>query len=319
MFDYIRPNRIGSFRDRSLGQGCQSIFEFSSRMNLDVAITVASTASLILWTVQLLPQIYHNYRRKSTEGLSLAMLLIWFPGAVISAGYNYASALAIPLIIQQHIFSFLAAICILQDVYYGGGIRHRLPRWCCGAKTRSRKQDESVDLVLEEKTNATLVDIGVDASDVTDDAQTAHDGPQRRVVFVDIAVVVMALSVTWLFLEGLMVWGYSATKSDTSSTPHRFFLGLAVIPGILTVVGFVPQYATILKNKTCGGLSVWFLLGDFFGGVFGIASLILESQVKGHFDIYAALLYIIVTTGNFGLLMLYGFFDTRLRSYFCLG
>ena len=51
----------------------------------------------ILWTVQLLPQVYKSWRTKSTEGLSGALMLIWSISAVFLGVYVIVQDLNIPV------------------------------------------------------------------------------------------------------------------------------------------------------------------------------------------------------------------------------
>ena len=45
--------------------------------SIPVAATVLSTIGTVLWCVQLIPQIWTNWRSKTTEGLPAIMMMIW--------------------------------------------------------------------------------------------------------------------------------------------------------------------------------------------------------------------------------------------------
>lgn len=45
--------------------------------SIPVAANVLGTIGTILWCIQLVPQIWRNYRSKSTEGLPALMMFIW--------------------------------------------------------------------------------------------------------------------------------------------------------------------------------------------------------------------------------------------------
>lgn len=45
--------------------------------NVTVASNVLGTIGTILWCIQLIPQIWYNYRRKKTDGFPAAMMLLW--------------------------------------------------------------------------------------------------------------------------------------------------------------------------------------------------------------------------------------------------
>ena len=56
-----------------------------------VALTLGLT-SVLTWSVAEVPQIITNYREKSTEGLSLAFLMTWIVGYIISLSWWYISS-----------------------------------------------------------------------------------------------------------------------------------------------------------------------------------------------------------------------------------
>jgi uncharacterized protein with PQ loop repeat len=45
--------------------------------NVTVASNVLGTIGTVLWCIQLIPQIWYNYRRKKTDGFPAAMMLLW--------------------------------------------------------------------------------------------------------------------------------------------------------------------------------------------------------------------------------------------------
>lgn len=56
--------------------------------NAGLAANVLGTIGTVCWCVQLLPQIWFNWRRKSTEGLPASMMLLW-----TICGYLFAKSL----------------------------------------------------------------------------------------------------------------------------------------------------------------------------------------------------------------------------------
>jgi hypothetical protein len=45
--------------------------------NVTLASNVLGTIGTVLWCIQLVPQIWYNYRRKKTDGFPAAMMLLW--------------------------------------------------------------------------------------------------------------------------------------------------------------------------------------------------------------------------------------------------
>lgn len=45
--------------------------------NVTLASNVLGTIGTILWCIQLIPQIWYNWRRKKTDGFPAAMMFLW--------------------------------------------------------------------------------------------------------------------------------------------------------------------------------------------------------------------------------------------------
>ncbi|KAJ5353937.1 hypothetical protein N7541_006501 [Penicillium brevicompactum] len=48
-----------------------------SESNVTLSSTVLGTIGTVLWCIQLIPQIWHNWRRKKTDGFPAAMMFLW--------------------------------------------------------------------------------------------------------------------------------------------------------------------------------------------------------------------------------------------------
>ncbi|KAK9368003.1 PQ loop repeat-domain-containing protein [Lipomyces kononenkoae] len=81
--------------------------------------TVLGIVGTILWCIQLVPQIYTNYRRKSTDGLPRLMLLLWAYAGVLFGIYFFVLRPNLALMIQPVIFTFLCFVAWAQCLYYG--------------------------------------------------------------------------------------------------------------------------------------------------------------------------------------------------------
>jgi uncharacterized protein with PQ loop repeat len=56
--------------------------------NVTVASNVLGTIGTVLWCIQLIPQIWYNYRRKKTDGFPAAMMLLWASCMFQHGGYS---------------------------------------------------------------------------------------------------------------------------------------------------------------------------------------------------------------------------------------
>lgn len=81
------------------------------------------TIGTVCWCIQLVPQVYINWRRKKTDGLPGLMLLIWAICAVPFGVYAIAQNLNIPIQVQPQVFGVLSLFCWAQTLVYHDGWR----------------------------------------------------------------------------------------------------------------------------------------------------------------------------------------------------
>ncbi|KAF2211215.1 hypothetical protein CERZMDRAFT_43645 [Cercospora zeae-maydis SCOH1-5] len=83
------------------------------------------TLGAVFWSIQLLPQIWLNYRRHNAIGLQPSMMMLWAWAGVPLGVYNVARNPSIPLQIQPQILSLLSLLTWIQCYYY----EHKWPLW----------------------------------------------------------------------------------------------------------------------------------------------------------------------------------------------
>jgi len=88
-------------------------------MDSPVAANVFGTLGAVLWSLQLLPQIWKNWRRHDTESLSPLFFLSWAAAGVPLGVYNVVSDYNIALQVQPQILILLSLITWSQCQYYG--------------------------------------------------------------------------------------------------------------------------------------------------------------------------------------------------------
>jgi uncharacterized protein with PQ loop repeat len=86
-----------------------------------LAANILGTLGAVFWSIQLLPQIWKNYRRHSTEGFQPSFMLLWVLAGIPLGIYNIVADLNIPLWIQPQILTALSLITWGQCYYYGRG------------------------------------------------------------------------------------------------------------------------------------------------------------------------------------------------------
>ncbi|KAI0014984.1 PQ loop repeat-domain-containing protein [Xylariomycetidae sp. FL0641] len=86
--------------------------------HIPVAANVLGTIGTILWCVQLVPQVYTNWRTKSTEGLPGTMMFLWALCGVPFGVYAIMQNFNIPLQVQPHCFMALCLVSWAQTLFY---------------------------------------------------------------------------------------------------------------------------------------------------------------------------------------------------------
>ncbi|KAJ5573991.1 uncharacterized protein N7459_008418 [Penicillium hispanicum] len=87
--------------------------------HVTVSSNVLGTIGTVLWCIQLIPQIWYNYRRKNTEGFPAAMMFLWASCSVPMGAYLILQKVNIPLQIQPQIFGFFSLVSWGQILHYG--------------------------------------------------------------------------------------------------------------------------------------------------------------------------------------------------------
>ncbi|QLQ78356.1 hypothetical protein HG537_0A06030 [Torulaspora globosa] len=82
------------------------------------AATALATVATVCWCIQLIPQIWYNWRRKDCTGLPPLMMFLWVVSAIPFAIYFCVSEGNITLQVQPHLFMFFCAISFVQSCYY---------------------------------------------------------------------------------------------------------------------------------------------------------------------------------------------------------
>ncbi|KAF7118788.1 hypothetical protein CNMCM5793_008413 [Aspergillus hiratsukae] len=90
----------------------------SDTENITVASNVLGTIGTVLWCIQLIPQIWYNWKQKKTDGLPPSMMFLWASCAVPMGAYLILQKVNIPLQIQPQIFGFFSLISWGQVLYY---------------------------------------------------------------------------------------------------------------------------------------------------------------------------------------------------------
>lgn len=86
--------------------------------SIPLSATVLGLIGTVFWCVQLCPQIWKNWRTKSTEGLPSTMMLLWGTSALPFGVYAILQNFNIPLQVQPQFFGLFCIISWAQVMHY---------------------------------------------------------------------------------------------------------------------------------------------------------------------------------------------------------
>ncbi|GAA6029975.1 hypothetical protein JCM8097_009197 [Rhodosporidiobolus ruineniae] len=86
--------------------------------SLYTAEQVTGWIGTVLWCIQLVPQVWLNYRRKTTQGLSPLLFICWMVSGATLGIYAIVQDISIPIIVQPHCYGALCAFIICQILHY---------------------------------------------------------------------------------------------------------------------------------------------------------------------------------------------------------
>lgn len=95
-------------------------------MKSESASTALGTVATVCWCIQLIPQIWYNWKRKDCTGLPPIMMFLWVISGIPFAIYFCVSAPNIILQVQPHLFMFFCGISFIQTMYYPPASMNRI-------------------------------------------------------------------------------------------------------------------------------------------------------------------------------------------------
>ncbi|CAO1596907.1 hypothetical protein XANCAGTX0491_000734 [Xanthoria calcicola] len=90
---------------------------------IPIAANVLGTIGTVFWCIQLIPQIWYNWRQKKTDGLPGLMMFLWAASAVPFGVYAIVQKFNIPIQVQPQAFGILALTSWAQVLIYNNAWR----------------------------------------------------------------------------------------------------------------------------------------------------------------------------------------------------
>ncbi|CAG8479110.1 5618_t:CDS:2 [Ambispora leptoticha] len=213
--------------------------------------------STILLSVQLLPQVYKNWKDKSTKGLSATMLLIFATSSAIFGIYTIGVSLPIPIILQAQLFGLLSLVCHVQCLYYNSN--------------KYQKEDKEEKIVGRDKVENNDHFSQNETLTVT----TPISDNERKLKLRNHQIKCLSIFSFWVIFfaaaqTGGALW-IKKTHERNIKWPENTF---ATISLVINFISFLPQYYEIFRDKIVRGISFVFTSLSMIGCIFAILSLV---------------------------------------------
>ncbi|CAG8479128.1 5619_t:CDS:2 [Ambispora leptoticha] len=249
-----------------------------------------------LLSIQLLPQVYKNWKGKSTKGLSATMLLIFATSSFIFGIYTIGVSLPIPIILQPQSFGLLSLVCHVQCLYYNSNKYHQ-------------KENKKEEIHIEEKRDKDENNDHFEQSEKkpTLTVTTPISDYERKLKLRNHQIKCLSIFSFWIvFFTTVQTVGalwIKRTHEKNISWPENT---LGTLSLVLIFIGFLPQYYVIFRDKIVRGISFIFTCMDMIGCIFELLSL---AFAPPPFNILASLVYIYIIVSWLLIIFLYYFFS----------
>ncbi|KAG9305587.1 hypothetical protein G9A89_001648 [Geosiphon pyriformis] len=238
-------------------------------------------AGLILWSLELLIQ-----------GFSPFMLLLWITGVIFMGSYGIVLKWSIPLIAQPEFFALFSLFCYTQYLYYDRrpclSEPEETPYHIDDDNQKSQNTPEILSINFENELAEPTTTIKVIQTTTSKSSNKINDSKSHsRWINHGVRCIAIFLFLTGLFimLQLATVLAIKVANSKNISWPETT---IGILPICLTLLGYIPQFYEIYREKKVQGISLIFLSCDATGALFGMISLFFRA---GSYDFISASIF----------------------------
>ncbi|PVH16941.1 uncharacterized protein CXQ87_004499 [Candidozyma duobushaemuli] len=232
---------------------------------------ITGSISIACWIIVFAPQIYENFRRKSSEGLSMMFIILWLAGDI----FNVLGAVlqgVLPTMIILAIYYTLADIVLwVQCIMYGDGKSN--PDYV-HLSPANPINDDVLETVLSGDRAQDIEETDIQSTSETDHISSFSNVSPRMAAFFKFLMVLL------VFMAGLAGWyiSYANTSRKHKTPVDLVFDPLAQFFGWLCAVFYlgsrIPQILLNYERKSCEGISFMFFLFACLGNLTYVISIL---------------------------------------------
>ncbi|OBA20540.1 PQ-loop-domain-containing protein [Metschnikowia bicuspidata var. bicuspidata NRRL YB-4993] len=257
-------------------------------IDAQVVSGITGSISLACWIIVFAPQIYENFRRKSSDGLSLMFIVLWLAGDVFNVLGAVLQGVLPTMIVLAVYYTLADVVLLLQCLMYGDG---KQPDFVHLSPANPLNDD-----VLETALSRELIEV---ESEITVTNSNSRFSPVK-------AFLHKLFMVSLVFSAGLISWyiSYSKNHGKQHKAPEEMeFDPLAQFFGWLCAILYlgsrIPQILLNYERKSCEGISFMFFLFACLGNLTYVIS-ILAIDMSWNY-IWVNLSWLVGSLGTLGL------------------
>lgn len=239
---------------------------------------ITGSISLACWIIVFAPQIYENFRRKSSEGLSLLFIVLWLAGDVFNVLGSILQGVLPTMIILAIYYTLADVVLLWQCLLYGRGEKadyiHLSPANPLNDDVleTSLSRDERPETVFSDEED---LEVGTSG--------TASDSKVSALM----SGLFKTFMVSLVIFAGLVGWYISYIKDTHHGKKHPgkkhdsqnlVYDPLAQFFGWLCALFYlgsrIPQILLNFKRKSCDGISFMFFLFACLGNLTYVISIL---------------------------------------------
>lgn len=261
---------------------------------------ILGSISLYCWIVVFLPQIYENYARGSSEGLSIDFIVIWLIGDIFNVLGSVMQRVIFTAILLAVYYTIADIILLIQCLKYGS---HGLSE---STSSPASPFNEKMKLLMARVFSGSNATIDAKNSTTSDDLETqpllassseiANTTLQENIEHENIIVkrIKEMLIVLAVIIVGILSWYITYISQDgklpdlpNPNDPNDKRLQFNItaqffgyISAVFYLASRVPQIILNIKNKSTEGISFLFFLLACLGNITFVLSVLSISLNK---------------------------------------
>lgn len=236
---------------------------------------ITGSISLACWIIVFAPQIYENFRRKSSEGLSLLFIILWLAGDVFNVLGSVLQGVLPTMIILAIYYTFADIVLLWQCLAYGNGDKTDLIH----LSPANPMSEDVLETVLSRDSNHRTEENSDDISKLGNSATSSNMSSAKSacIQFLMVFLVISAGVIGW-YISYLNSSKHHKKHPNHGKQPELVYDSLAQFFGWLCAILYlgsrIPQILLNYRRKSCDGISFMFFLFACLGNLTYVISIL---------------------------------------------